>query len=495
VGKVTVLKNYGDGLCQVRLDYRIGPLYAEQTRLQLEEQTYARQLIQAWSTERDALRSKETAGEAMADIVQMWKDDLLEKLKDPPPVEPEQPPGPGSEDPQEDELQAIMDDLLAAINAARQAAGIETVAGDDALRSSVRRHLRRLASTGRVDHWGPQGDRPEHRAMQVGYGYDRDVGVGQVLAFGKRTADAVVEQWLTLPMDRAILLNPDYTDCGAAYVYAPRYPYVYLWGAVLATRGPELSPVESEPDPAQQAAEEQTANLERIAPPDIRDFDVPKLGEAAAALARAAAAVRAAQAAIWDLMMRRLARIQRLGVIDALIEASQQPIDVWACEYHMPVFIGAQTTSVEVPGYRGEPDTINIAPVYTEPGILTHGDALSDAAVFVNCALEPGHLRWRPLARYGTLTAVDKTRHVGSVTLHEAIARIAAGEREMKIDGDENRSLIDIPISYFPCNARAFEIGDEVLVIFEGMDRQRPKIIGFRQRPRRCPEERNWAQF
>jgi hypothetical protein len=42
----------------------------------------------------------------------------------------------------------------------------------------------------------------------------------------------------------------------------------------------------------------------------------------------------------------------------------------------------------------------------------------------------------------------------------------------------------------------AFEVGDAVLILFEGYERDAPKVIGFRREPVKCPYQRtSWAEL
>lgn len=105
--------------------------------------------------------------------------------------------------------------------------------------------------------------------------------------------------------------------------------------------------------------------------------------------------------------------------------------------------------------------------------------------------MEPGHLKWRPAWRYGILTDINSEAKTGSVTLNAQMARKEQDDAaEMSINAEE--SLSGVPIVYPPCNARAFEKGDEVLVLFLNQDRATPAIIGFRREPKKCP--RTWQQ-
>ena len=54
------------------------------------------------------------------------------------------------------------------------------------------------------------------------------------------------------------------------------------------------------------------------------------------------------------------------------------------------------------------------------------------------------------------------------------------------LDLNELETLTNVVISYPPCNGYGFEEGDDVLILFEGHDRTKPKVVGFRRAPRDC---------
>jgi len=104
---------------------------------------------------------------------------------------------------------------------------------------------------------------------------------------------------------------------------------------------------------------------------------------------------------------------------------------------------------------------------------------MTPAQAFYNLAMLPGWQKWKPTYRYGTITGL--TGSIASVTLEEALSS------QQDINVNQSASLEDVPIEYMTCDGVAFEEGDEVLIKFEGQDFGSPKIIGFKDHPRRCP--------
>ena len=141
--------------------------------------------------------------------------------------------------------------------------------------------------------------------------------------------------------------------------------------------------------------------------------------------------------------------------------------------------------TIEVPGERG---TVLIRPGYdgnavynsTRDGQLQPLIASPAAQVFYNIAMLPGWQKWMPLYRFGTITVIDYDLNTCSVNM-EAAASSAQG-----INVNQDTSLTDVPIEYLACNSAAFEVGDDVLIEFEGQNPNSPKVIGFKEEPKGC---------
>lgn len=519
MGQVTILENRGEGLYRARLAYDLTTLNGELLRLESQQEKHWALLLRALNTLELARQATGEAREAMNAVIEQWKQALIDALNEnPPTLEPPEPNDPLTGLPWEDPDRAQDAPLFAAINAARTAAGVAEVARDGDLDSAIVKYLKTVAQSGRVTH--SVGGNVQDRLWAYGYGYDPTVGVGELLAPGALTPVGAVETWKRLSVNRAHLLNADYTEAGVAYLYAPNSPSSHWWGAVFATPGdgpPTETPLTE--DPAEGAAETADATLQKIEIPTIDTFQPEKLSAACGAFARARAADKAAEAAVQRLKTEYLERGKRIEKLTALKATSEASMDVWACQYFDDIPVGSTVGSAEIPGdYRPEStaeltimgerndpngiipnvyiDTIeraiNIVPTGSTTGKLRHSEVMSDSAVFVNLAMEPGHLKWKPLWRYGTITALDG--NLCALTLDEISARGGDGLSELPIDVDLN--LTNVPISYPPCHGEVFEVGDAVLVLFEGYNRDAPKVIGFRREPRPCPGQKiSWGQI
>lgn len=525
MGKAVIVAAVAEGLYKIRLVLGPDRIAAELETLDALDATRFARLNAALKTLADLRRAKIEAADGLAEVIQQWKDALIGKFnEEPPAIEPDDPNDPETGEPWEDADRAQDGPLFAAINAERTAASMAPLTRDSALDKSILRHLRSLSSSGRISHDDKYWTAAD-RARAAGFDFDAALGVGQCLAFGTRGAAPTVALWMRRSSDRALILSADFTQCGVAYVHAPRNPYGYLWGAVFAAPGPPLPVfVPPEPDPAQAAAEDAESVLEKIPLPTIEGFEPGKFGDVAAELARAAQRVRAAEIVVSELLGEALNIDARRRELQAVRDAMDAILDCWCCVFAEDVPINATVNLIEMPGYyhaegmprittmnvrtadlpgrNTTPETVEyverniaIVPDVFSTGQLQHTTVMTPAETFHAVAMEPGAHRWRPLWRYGAIIA-KPTADTANVALEPAVSRPLSGEISLALDGDDDLLLMGIPISYPPCNGEVFEIGDEVLILFEGFARDTPKIIGFRREPRPCPSGRlNWGQL
>jgi len=185
----------------------------------------------------------------------------------------------------------------------------------------------------------------------------------------------------------------------------------------------------------------------------------------------------------YDLKLERLAmqkgnadaRVAQLAGVDTTDQRS-----VWCVEYN--VDLDGQVGTIEI---DAEQPQILIAPggaVYDPPadGVFTSRDVLSPEASFLNVALLPGVQKYSPTYRLGEITAVDAIADVASVLLDDATSSA------QDLDINQITDLINVPVEYLNCNAKAFELGDRVVVKFEGQSVSSPKVIGFESNPKPC---------
>lgn len=129
--------------------------------------------------------------------------------------------------------------LLALTNAARSQArqcGDRSFAATGALRwnamlgSTAQTHSRAMANGNFFDHQDPDGRTPGDRAELAGYSGQR---VGENIAAGLDTASKVVDGWLASPGHCANLMNPHFSELGAAYANDPKSDAGIYWTALF----------------------------------------------------------------------------------------------------------------------------------------------------------------------------------------------------------------------------------------------------------------------
>lgn len=275
--------------------------------------------------------------------------------------------------------------------------------------------------------------------------------------------------------------------------------------------------------PEVSAANSAEGVVKKIPLPARPDTLMPaQIPAATAAFAVAVRKREAAEKALAQIKADQIARSRRIAVLTALkARLESQIIDAWCATWNTTLAPGDAVKTMEVPGFWNEtgtprtavlyPDTsrqrivsyversINIAPEgkgYPPHGVIAPAEAMTAASVFYNLAMEPGHLKWKPLWRYGIVTAVGP-KSCSLILNAEAARPLSEDLAGMPLDGEgtlDERTLSNVPIFYPPCHSDVFAAGDEVLVVFQGYDRSKPKVIGFRRNPKFCGGI-TWQQF
>jgi len=119
-------------------------------------------------------------------------------------------------------------DILARVNAARarprtcgtQAFGpAGPLAWNPLLGQAALVHSTDMAQKHYFNHKQPDGSVPADRATRAGYRWTR---VGENIASGQRTPEEAVASWLDSPGHCANIMNPTFTEMGAAYAINPQ---------------------------------------------------------------------------------------------------------------------------------------------------------------------------------------------------------------------------------------------------------------------------------
>ncbi|HMN55658.1 MAG TPA: hypothetical protein PKE15_00290 [Ottowia sp.] len=152
----------------------------------------------------------------------------------------------------------------------------------------------------------------------------------------------------------------------------------------------------------------------------------------------------------------------------------------WCADYTEGA--GGYVATIDI---KGEGDHVLIAPgarwLAPSDGVLSPTDLMSPEQAFFNYAILPGWQKFKPTYRTGTITALDYDAHTASVTLGPETSSA------QRLGINQAASLSAVPVDYMTCGAGAFEVGDDVVVEFQGRDWRYPRVIGFVDNPRWCP--------
>ncbi len=93
-------------------------------------------------------------------------------------------------------------------------------------------HSKDMAAHNLFDHIGSDGTSPGQRVTHAGYKWRM---VGENLASGITTADAVVSGWLGSPHHCENIMGPRFSEMGVAYYYDPKSADGIYWTQVFGT--------------------------------------------------------------------------------------------------------------------------------------------------------------------------------------------------------------------------------------------------------------------
>ena len=143
----------------------------------------------------------------------------------PPPASAEDTPG---------TLDAFEQQVLELTNAKRAEAGLPPLVFDAKLSAAADKHSKDMADNNYFSHTQPDGDSLGDRVRDEGYGYLR---VGENIAAGYKTPEAVVEGWMNSSGHRANILNPYFKELGVGYYKDPDAgdTYDHYWTQVFGT--------------------------------------------------------------------------------------------------------------------------------------------------------------------------------------------------------------------------------------------------------------------
>ncbi|WP_263145278.1 CAP domain-containing protein [Pseudomonas sp. RIT-PI-AD] len=138
-----------------------------------------------------------------------------------------------------DDWQAAGQAVLEQVNAARAQprqcgresfAAAPPLAWNALLGEAALAHSRDMANGNFFSHRGSDASQPEERALRAGYTWSR---LGENIAAGEGSPTGTVDGWLASPAHCANLMNPAFTEMGAAYGVDPRSDAGIYWTQVF----------------------------------------------------------------------------------------------------------------------------------------------------------------------------------------------------------------------------------------------------------------------
>ncbi|MEJ7930892.1 CAP domain-containing protein [Ramlibacter sp. AN1015] len=100
------------------------------------------------------------------------------------------------------------------------------------LNEAAAAHAQDMARNNFMDHTGSQGSTVDQRVDRTGYDWRR---VGENVAAGPQTAEAVVQGWLDSPGHCANIMQPAFTQMGVAFATERASQHGIYWAQVFAT--------------------------------------------------------------------------------------------------------------------------------------------------------------------------------------------------------------------------------------------------------------------
>ncbi len=93
-------------------------------------------------------------------------------------------------------------------------------------------HSEDMADKDYFSHQGRDGSQVSDRASRAGYSWQR---IGENIAAGQGSAEQVMAGWLASPGHCKNIMNPDFTEMGAAYATNPQSAATSYWTQVFGT--------------------------------------------------------------------------------------------------------------------------------------------------------------------------------------------------------------------------------------------------------------------
>ncbi|MCA1991262.1 MAG: CAP domain-containing protein [Coleofasciculus sp. S288] len=121
--------------------------------------------------------------------------------------------------------------VLQLINGERRKVGAPPLRVNSQLTQAAQRHANDMAENDFLSHTGSDGSTMRSRIEATGYSWGR---MGENVAAGQATPEAVMRSWMSSPPHRGNILNRDFTEVGIGYATEPSSQYTHYWTLVFA---------------------------------------------------------------------------------------------------------------------------------------------------------------------------------------------------------------------------------------------------------------------
>lgn len=126
--------------------------------------------------------------------------------------------------PTHEQLNASMSRIVDLVNAQRRNARLAPLTVHSTLMSCAQQYSDVQASTGAINHTGPDGSNPGQRLTRCGYRWRH---YGENLAAGYANPDELVAAWMASPGHRRNILNPKVREIGLGFAHRDNDPGQY----------------------------------------------------------------------------------------------------------------------------------------------------------------------------------------------------------------------------------------------------------------------------
>lgn len=245
-------------------------------------------------------------------------------------------------------------------------------------------------------------------------------------------------------------------------------------------------PVMKPPQMSDKAYEYLLRTAPKIGLPDYLVAAFTRLGTAAQNK-------RAGEKAIADKQAEYLALLKKQTELTALKTTEAQGILAWCADYTLGMT--GQVATLEVFGEYNPliGGGVNIQPGFgghswnNSYGKLQRAAILSESGFAWNFTMLNPWEKWMPKWRYARVTAVVDSFSL-DLELLPVVSKTGSYLSKIRtINKPWEGRMSGVPVTYMTCGAKAFKIGDEVLVQFDKSGTTyNPTVIGFKQNPAIC---------